>query len=324
MRGSYDGWMGSSGATNPGYEAAARGVIRPPRVVRPAPPAILPAPPPPPTPLGLIAAAGRLPVLVAEGMRALGHPVIGVGLGRQFPEELPALCDDFESVPLLRLGQWGRSLRSRGAEHAVMVGRIDKASLLYSWWAVLRLLPDARAFGLYGRIWRDLRSHRILAAIADELADDGVMLIDSTHPIPEHLATVGTMTRREPSAAARRDIEFGWPMLAQLLHLDIGQAIAVRQRDVIAVEAIEGTDRLIERAGTLCRGNAWTLLKGARVGHDRRADVPTVGPQTIERLAAAGGKCLALAAGDVIMVDKPMTLALADQLGIAVVGIPTV
>ncbi|MGP1345949.1 MAG: LpxI family protein [Phycisphaerales bacterium] len=311
-------------AAHPGYEAAARGVIRPPRLVRPAPPAILPAPPLPPTPLGLIAASGRLPILVAQGMRALGHPVIGLGLGRQYPEELPDLCDDFETAPLLRLAGWGRSLRRRGVQHAVMVGRIDKASLLYSWWAVLRLLPDARAFRMYRRIWRDLRSHRILAAIADELADDGVMLIDSTHPIPDHMATVGTMTRREPSSHAKRDIEFGWPMLTQLLQLDIGQAIAVRQRDVIAVEAIEGTDRLIERAGDLCRGNPWTLLKGARLGHDRRADVPTVGPATIERLAGAGARCLALAAGDVIMVDKPITLALADQLGIAVVGIPAV
>jgi DUF1009 family protein len=315
--------MPSPGATNPGYEAAAaKGVIRPPKAVRVAPPAILPTPPPPPAPLGLIAASGRLPVIVAQGMRALGHPVIGVGLGRQYPPELPELCDDFETVPLLRLGQWGKSLRARGAEHAVMVGRIDKASLLYSWWAVLRLLPDARALRMYGRIWRDLRSHRILAAIADELADDGVMLIDSTHPIPDHLATVGTMTRREPSAAARLDIEFGWPMLTQLLQLDIGQAIAVRQRDVIAVEAIEGTDRLIERAGELCRGNGWTLLKGARLGHDRRADVPTVGPQTIELLARTGGKCMALAAGDVIMVDKPVTLAMADDYGISIVGIP--
>ncbi|HYE01628.1 MAG TPA: LpxI family protein, partial [Phycisphaerales bacterium] len=104
--------------------------------------------------------------------------------------------------------------------------------------------------------------------------------------------------------------------------LDIGQAIAVRERDVIAVEAVEGTDRMIERVGHLCRTPGWTLCKGARAGHDRRSDVPTVGLQTIENLHRHGGRCLALAAGDVIMLDKPEMLDLADRLGIAIVGVP--
>ena len=106
-----------------------------------------------------------------------------------------------------------------------------------------------------------------------------------------------------------------------MLTLDIGQAIVVRDRDVIAVEAVEGTDRMIERVGQLCRAPGWTLCKCARSGHDRRADVPTVGTTTIEKIHAAGGRCLALAAGDVIMIDKSDMLALADRLGVAVVGV---
>ena len=95
----------------------------------------------------------------------------------------------------------------------------------------------------------------------------------------------------------------------------------MREGDVVAVEAVEGTDRMIERVGELCRSGGWTLLKGARAGHDRRADVPTVGPDTIELMHKKGGRCLVLAAGDVIIIDRPKTVALADRLGVAMVGI---
>jgi DUF1009 family protein len=175
----------------------------------------------------------------------------------------------------------------------------------------------------YKHLRRDRRSHAVLTVIADELDRCGVTLLDSTAPIPDSLAETGVMTRRRPTADQQADIDFAWPLLAQALRLDIGQTIAVRERDVIAVEAVEGTDRLIERAGQLCRAKGWTLVKGARLGHDRRADVPTVGVNTIRQLAANGAGCLALSAGDVIMVDKEEMLDLGDQLGVSVVGVPS-
>jgi hypothetical protein len=135
------------------------------------------------------------------------------------------------------------------------------------------------------------------------------------------MASLGVMTQREPTPAQWADIEFVWPLLQQALRLDIGQAIAVRERDVVAVEAVEGTDRMIERSGKLCKMRGWTLCKGARVGHDRRSDVPTVGINTIKNLHANGGRCLALAAGDVIMLDRASMIATADRLGIAIVGV---
>lgn len=168
----------------------------------------------------------------------------------------------------------------------------------------------------------DRRSSAVLTAIAEELERDGVSLIDSTAPIPDHLSTAGLMSRTRPTEQQRADIEFVWPLLAELLRLDIGQSIAVRERDVIAVEAVEGTDRMIERVSTICRAKNWTLCKGARAGHDRRSDVPTVGIQTIENLAAHGGGCLAVSAGDVIMLDRESMLRRADELGIAVIGVP--
>jgi len=291
----------------------------------PRPLAIPPDPPPPPTPLGLIAGAGRLPVLVAEGMSKMGHPVRAIGFNDLFDPALPALCDRFECVAPLRIGTWGAKLRRMDITHAVMVGRVDKARYMHDPLRLVRNIPDLRAAIVwYRRLRHDRRSSELLAAVAEELARTGVHLMDSTAHIEEHLATPGAMTRRDPSQAQSSDIEFGWPLLVEALRLDIGQSMAVRERDVLAVEAIEGTDRMIERVGELCRAPGWTMLKGARSGHDRRADVPTVGEMTIQKLHDAGGRCLALAAGDVILVDKPKTLALADKLGVAVVGVPEI
>lgn len=285
---------------------------------------ILPDPPAPPEPMGLIAGAGRLPILVAQGMRRTGHPVFTVGLSGQYDALLPSISDRFVELGVLRPGSWGRTLRKMGVTHAVMVGRVDKAPLLYSWKRILRNMPDLTAWRLYLRLRRDRRSHMILLGLAESLARDGVHLIDSTAHIPDHLAHPGVMTDRAPTAAQRAAVDHGWEILLEMLRLDIGQAIVVRDRDVIAVEAVEGTDRMITRAGELCRSGGWCLLKAARAGHDRRSDVPTVGPDTIRNMHAAGGRVLALAAGDVIIVDKPETIALADRLGVAVVGIPPV
>lgn len=288
-----------------------------------APLVILPDCPAPPAPLGLIAAGGRLPILVAQGMKHAGHTVHCIGLAGQYEEELPELCDDFTETGALKLGSWGKALRKFGVGHAVMVGRVDKAKLMHDWSTLVRNTPDLRSGMMWFKLRKDRRSGQILAAVADELAKDGVLLIDSTSHIQEHLAQAGVMTRRQPSAGQKADIDFAWPLLQELLRLDIGQAISVRERDTIAVEAVEGTDRMILRTGELCSASGWSLLKGARSGHDRRSDVPTVGPDTIRNLHEAGGRCLALAAGDVIIIDKPDTLAMADKLDIAIVGMPS-
>ncbi len=292
-------------------------------MTRAAPPVILPDPPPTPAPMGLIAAGGRLPILVAKGMAERGHQVNCIGLTGQYEPELPDYCQTFEEVGALRLGRWGKRLRSLGVTHAVMVGRVDKAKLMHSWSNIIKNRPDIRTARMWFRLSRDRRSHLILAGIADELARDGVQLIDSTAHIPDHLASTGVMTRSQPTPRQRADVSFGWPLLMEMLRLDIGQAISVREGDVVAVEAVEGTDKMIERSGELCKSAGWSLLKGARAGHDRRADVPTVGPNTIRHMHAHGGRCLALASGDVIIIDKPDTLALADSLGVAVIGVPT-
>lgn len=272
-------------------------------------------------PLGLIAGQGRLPLLVARGMRDAGARVCCVGLRDQYDLQLPSLCDSFGEVGLVRLGLWIKLLRRWNVTEAVMVGGVSKKRM-HDPWKLLRQIPDWRAAMLWYRHLRhDRRNAAVLCAIADELHRSGITLIDSTTYIPDHLAAEGVMTHVQPTAQQRADIDFGWPLLSQMVELDVGQSIAVRDRDVIAVEAVEGTDAMIVRAGQLCRSKGWTLLKTAKRDHDMRADVPTIGLATIERAAKAGCGCIAIGAGRVILVDKPAVLAAAEQMKIAIVGV---
>jgi len=272
-------------------------------------------------PLGLIAGGGRLPLLVASGARSAGRTVVAVGLRDQFDPALPALCDRFHTAGIVQIGRWIRLLRRDGAREAIMVGGVSKRRM-HDPLRLFRQLPDLRAALLwYRRLRHDRRNHALLAAVADELAGAGITIMDSTAYIPDHLAAPGVMGRVAPSRESQGDVDFGWPLLSRIVELDIGQSIAVRDRDVIAVEAVEGTDALIDRAGSLCRAKGWTLLKTSKSTHDMRADVPTVGVSTIERLAAAGGRALVLGAGRVIMIDRPAVIAAADRLGVALVGV---
>ena len=136
----------------------------------------------------------------------------------------------------------------------------------------------------------------------------------------EHLASEGVMTKKQPPQSVQTDIEFGWDMVKKLGELDIGQAIAVKETEVIAVEAIEGTAKMVERAGTLCKSGGWTLIKVSKPQQDMRFDVPCVGPDTIENLAKFNAKCLVIEKGKTIIIDKPETIALADKLGVAIIG----
>ena len=272
-------------------------------------------------PIGLIAGEGRLPILVAKGMKAAGHRVCCVAFRGHYDPDLIACCDEFKSVGLYRIGSWSRRLRHWGAREAVMVGRVAKTRM-HDPFRLVRELPDWRSALLwYRRLRHDRRDQAVLAAVIDELDRGGVQLMDSTTFISDQLACDGVMGTVQPSAMHQADIDFAWPLLTQTSHLDIGQSMAVRERDVIAVEAIEGTDRMIERAGSLCRAKGWTLLKTAAVDHDRRADVPSIGVSTVQALAKAGGSCIALGVDRVILIDKKAVLAAADESGIAIVGV---
>ncbi len=271
--------------------------------------------------VGLIAGQGRLPFLVADGARRAGVKVICVGLADNAEPDLAEHTDVFCTVPLASVGSWIRNLRKYGVTKTIMVGRVAKTKM-YTPWRILRYLPDWRVI----RVWywrlrgKDKRNDTFLCALADELASGKIYLENSIMYCKEHLASEGVMGECQPGPFVNADIEFGWEIVSKLGELDIGQAVAVKEREVIAVEAIEGTAKMVERAGRLCPKGNWTLIKAAKPNQDMRFDVPCVGPDTIESLAANGGKCLVVQKDNVVIIDKPETIELANRLGIAIVG----
>jgi DUF1009 family protein len=271
--------------------------------------------------LGLIAGEGRLPFLVAGGAKRAGLKVVCLGLGDTAEKDLAEEVDVFYRVALARPGTWIRKLRKHGVRRTIMVGRVSKGRL-FTPWRILQYLPDWRAFRIY--YWRLRGKTRLtdslLCAVADELATGDIILENSIMYCKEHLATKGLMTRTNVRPSVQKDIDFGWEIAKKLGDLDIGQAVAVKEREVIAVEAIEGTAQMIERSGHLCRSGGWTLIKVSKPRQDMRFDVPCVGPDTVRGLAENGGKCLVVEAEKTIIIDKPQTIELADQFGIAILG----
>jgi DUF1009 family protein len=275
----------------------------------------------PPDVLGLIAGEGRLPFLVAAGAKKAGLKVICVGLAETAEYRLAEEVDMFYRVALARPGSWIRKLRKHSVTKTIMVGRVSKGRL-FTPWRILRYLPDWRAFRIYYWRLRDKNklTDSLLCALADELASGGIILENSTMYCKEHLATAGAMTADPLRPSVKEDIEFGWEIVKKLGELDIGQAIAVKEKEIIAIEAIEGTAEMIKRAGRFCKSGGWTLIKASKPQQDMRFDVPCVGPDTIRSLAENGGKCLVIETDKTIMIDKSETIKLANQLGITIFG----
>jgi DUF1009 family protein len=281
-----------------------------------------------PPPLGLIAGAGELPLLVARNAKRAGLPLAVVALRGWADPALRDLADRFCYRGVARLGAWIRALRRAGCTEVVMAGRVRKADMFAGprWRQWLQYLPDLTSIRVWYLHARDKRNDTLLSAVADEMLRHGLTLIDSTRYIPEALAPEGLLTPAgaRPVADAPRSVrdaaEFAWPLARQIAAMDIGQSVAVKEREVIAVEAIEGTDALIERAGTLCRAGGWTLVKLAKPNQDLRFDVPTIGPQTLENLHRARAAGLVIEAGRTIILQRQRSLELAQRYGVCLIG----
>ncbi|MFQ5414382.1 MAG: LpxI family protein [Phycisphaerae bacterium] len=269
--------------------------------------------------LGIIAGAGRFPVMVADGARDAGCWVGVVGLRGLTDPGIAAHADLFRWSGLARLGHWLRILRRHHVDRVILAGSVRKADM-FGRLRLLKLLPDWTSLRLWFFELDDKRNDAVLSAVADRLAARGITMESCVKYSDKDMAPHGVLTRRRPTPAQQRDLTFGWPIARDLGRLDIGQAIAVNETEVIAVEAIEGTDRMIERAGDLCRRGGWTLIKVAKPQQDMRFDVPTIGPDTIATLRRCGARMLVIEAGQTLIVDRDATIAAADAAGIVIVG----
>jgi UDP-2,3-diacylglucosamine hydrolase len=272
------------------------------------------------SPIGLIAGSGRFPILFAEAARRQGLSLACVGIQYEASEELRSICDSFHVVGVAKMGRMIRTFRRQGVGRAVMAGKVTK-NVIYTPWRILHLTPDLRTVQWWYRRTRpDNRDDSLLLSVIAEFERDGITFASALDFCPELLVKEGVLTHRAPTVSEQKDIEFGWNLAKEMGRLDVGQSVAVKERAALAVEAIEGTDRCIERAGQLCRAGGWCLVKVAKPQQDMRFDVPTIGVTTIENLHKAGARVLAIEAGKTILLDQTDVIELANRFGLCIVA----
>lgn len=274
------------------------------------------------TRLGLLAAAGQLPVFFARKLRARGVPLFVVGVRHEADPALRELADEFVWCGVGGMGRGIRLFKRAGVRELVTLGKFFKGNYLHRPWRLLSLLPDWRFLcWFFGRNRKDNGDDNLMLSIIAELAKDDLTVVPAVDYCPELLVNEGLLTRRRPSAAEERDIAFGWHLAKEMGRLDVGQSVIVKGTTILAVEAIEGTDRAILRAGELCRAGGFVVVKVAKPQQDRRFDLPTIGTATLETMYKAGGKVLAVEAEQTILVDREATIALANRYGLTVIAL---
>ena len=269
--------------------------------------------------LGLIAGNGRFPFLALEAMKRLGHPVTVVAIREETSPGLAAAAaaDPPAAFHWVSLGELGRcigTLQEAGVTQALMAGQVKHRRIFSG------VVPDRVLLGVLRRL-ATRNTDALISGVADVLREHGIELVDSTAFLEPLLARPGCLTAREPTADERADLDFGYRMADAVAALDIGQTIAVRGRAVVAIEAMEGTDAVIARAGRIA-GAGVSVIKVAKPNQDMRFDVPVVGLPTVEALRQAGAGALSIDAGRTLVLDGDRMLDAANRAGIAVVGRP--
>ena len=265
---------------------------------------------------GLIAGNGKFPFLVLEGARRAGVSLAVAAIKEETDPSIERFAESLTWVGIGQLGKMIRFFKREGVEKAIMAGQVKHVQIFSG------ALPDVRMLKMLLSLPRR-NTDALIGGVADELAREGIELIDSTFFIKDHLPAEGVLTKRAPNERERGDIEYGLEVAREIARLDLGQTIVVRARACVAVEAMEGTDAVIRRAGSLARGRL-AVVKVAKPNQDMRFDVPVVGVPTIEAMTEAGATCLCVTAGKTLMFDKADMLALADRRRIAVVAAPPV
>jgi DUF1009 family protein len=264
-------------------------------------------------PLGLIAGNGRFPFLAAAGARRAGRRVVAVAIREEASPELEPEVDELHWIGLGQLGRGIEILHEAGAREAVMAGQVKHRQIFSG------IVPDVKLLGLLARLAFQ-NTDSLIGAVADALAREGITLLPSVAFLGDQLATVGPMTRRRPDREERRDVEYGETVARALAGMDLGQTAVVKNRAAVALEAMEGTDETIRRAGRIA-GPGTTVVKVAKPRQDMRFDVPVVGEGTLLAMREARSRVLALDAGKTLIIDRREVLAQADADGVAVLGL---
>lgn len=264
--------------------------------------------------IGIIAGRGELPLVIAEDARARGYRVVVAALEHLAAPDLEKVADRFQWVNVGKLGSLIEFLRKEDVQDAIMAGKVPK-SLMFEG----KITPDLRAMKLLFML-KDRTDDGILNALTAELLGEGIRIVDTASFSPGLLMPEGVITRTRPSKDQWKDIAYGWTIAKGIGGMDIGQTVVVKDKAVMAVEAIEGTDEAILRGGAYANGGA-VVVKVSKPHQDMRLDVPAIGMATVETMIRAGAGILALEAGRSIIIQKQDVVSRADKEGIAIVGI---
>jgi DUF1009 family protein len=264
-------------------------------------------------PLGLIAGNGRFPFLAAAGARRAGRRVVALAIREEAAPELESAVDEIHWLSLGQLGKAIDLMHRAGVHEAVMAGQVKHRQIFSA------IVPDVKLLALLARL-AFKNTDSLIGAVADALGREGITLLPSTSFLSDQLARTGPMTRRDLSRDERRDVGYGEHVARSLAGLDLGQTAVVKDRAAVALEAMEGTDEVIRRAGRIA-GPGTIVVKVSKPRQDMRFDVPVVGPGTLEAMREAGARVLAVDAGRTLLVDRDDFLEGADAAAIAVVGL---
>jgi hypothetical protein len=264
--------------------------------------------------IGLIAGNRKFPLLFCEAAKRKGYTVIAVAIKRDTSPKINKLADKVYWLGLADFNRIFEIFNSAGVKNVVMAGQISPARLFS------REVKNSEVIQQILSSIRNKKADTIFGAIADKLEAHGLKLLDSSTFVEGLLAKKGALTRIEPDKSTWDDIRFGFDLAKSIGALDIGQTVAVKDRAIVAVEALEGTDNLIRRAGKIARGGI-TVIKAAKPKQDMRFDIPVIGLKTIQNLIKAGAKCLAVEADRTLFIDRDVAVRLADRRGVSIVGI---
>jgi UDP-2,3-diacylglucosamine hydrolase len=262
---------------------------------------------------GLIAGNGVFPFLVVEGARKQGASLVVAAIKEETDKSIEAVAETVVWVGIGQLGKMISFFKNEGVEKVIMAGQVKHVQIFSG------ALPDLRMVKMLWNLPKR-NTDSLIGGIADELAKDNIELIDSTYFTPDNLAQTGVLSKRKPDETERGNIEYGLNVANEIARLDLGQTIVVRAKACVAVEAMEGTDAVIKRAGELAKGKL-TVVKVAKPNQDMRFDVPVVGVPTIEMMIKSGATCLCLTANKTLIFDKEEMLALANRNKIAVIAV---
>ena len=257
--------------------------------------------------------------MFAKGARDNNVHIVAVGIEGETSPEIEQYVEKLYWIGIAQIGKLIKIFKQENISKAVMAGGLTKTNM-FSSLRNLRFLPDLRTINLWYRNVKKRDDHSLLGAVADELLKDGIELQNSTLYVPQLLAPKGILTKKQPTEKEMEDIQFGWPIAKEIARLGIGQCIVIKEKVILAVEALEGTDEAIRRGGNLGKGDI-VVIKVSKHDFDPRFDIPSVGLETIKTLKESSASVLALEAERTLVLDIEETVKTADSSNIAIIGL---